>query len=138
MKPFTEAEVAAALDVLRARYKTALSIEVFSGSSNYELASLSRAELDLQTWLNALQHTPVKSEHPEIAQVRVLDIWSAFLPALICNEDLGEYVEDINRRILLGQKVLPWIRCVLAIFWTAVNAIGFLMQNTLGRPKKSI
>lgn len=63
----------------------------------------------------------------------LLDAWSTLLPARVIKEDMGDFVEDINRRIALGQRVLPWVRCGAAIFWTGVNAIGYLMSNLLGK-----
>jgi hypothetical protein len=58
-----------------------------------------------------------------------LDVWGGLLPIRIANEDLGEFLEDINRRIDEGQRVMPYVRTASALFWTAVNSIGYLRKN---------
>jgi hypothetical protein len=44
-------------------------------------------------------------------------------------EDLGDYVEDINRRAAEGQRWQIYIRTLAAMFWTGVNALGYLFRN---------
>jgi hypothetical protein len=66
---------------------------------------------------------------------RVLDVWSAILPSRIVNEDLGDYLEDIALRVAHGQRTLIYVRVGAAIFWTGVNAVGYVMKHVLGRPK---
>ena len=56
--------------------------------------------------------------------LRVLDRWARLLPTRIAKEDLGDYMEDVNRRVASGQRVRPWIRVFLGMLWTAVNAVG--------------
>ena len=51
------------------------------------------------------------------------------LPSRIANEDLADYVEDINRRIGKGQRKLVYVRVIATIFWTGVNAVGYLLKN---------
>jgi hypothetical protein len=58
----------------------------------------------------------------------VLDLWAVLLPARIVNEDLGDYLEDIHRRIAAGQRWCVYLRIVAAIFWTGLNAIGYAMK----------
>jgi hypothetical protein len=53
----------------------------------------------------------------------VLDVWAIFLPQRIVNEDLADYLQDINRRIAKGQRWKAYLRVVAAIFWTGVNAV---------------
>jgi hypothetical protein len=53
----------------------------------------------------------------------------------IAKEQIGDYVEDINRRCALGQRWLVWMRVVSAIFWTSWNAFGFIVQHALGKQK---
>lgn len=69
---------------------------------------------------------------PGLRQVRVvsvtLEVWSALLPVRIANEDLGGYIEDINRRQAAGQKWLPLVRAVMAVFWTGANTIGYFLK----------
>jgi len=59
----------------------------------------------------------------------VIDAWSAFLPARIVKEDVGDYMEDIGRRAADGQYVLLACRVIAAICWTMVNSIGYFMKQ---------
>jgi hypothetical protein len=61
--------------------------------------------------------------------VKTLDLWAALLPSRISHEVLGDYVEDINRRADAGQHRLLYARVVAAIFWTSVNATGYLLEK---------
>jgi hypothetical protein len=65
----------------------------------------------------------------------LIDTWGVWLPQRIVNEELGDYLEDIDRRIGQGQKWGVRIRIVAAMFWTASNAIGYIMSQALGRWK---
>lgn len=67
-----------------------------------------------------------RSAHPGTS---VLSFWAALLPARIANEDLGDYFEDIARRSEAGQRSLVWVRVMAAMFWTAVNAAGYLLKR---------
>ena len=53
---------------------------------------------------------------------RVLDIWSTVLPARIVNEDIGH-------RVALGQRLTVWLRVIAAVWWTAINSIGYLRKQ---------
>jgi hypothetical protein len=64
-----------------------------------------------------------------------LDFWAALLPPRIEKEDLADYMEDIDKRAAGGQRLMPWIRAGAAVFWTGVNAFGYLMSNVLGRAR---
>lgn len=65
--------------------------------------------------------------------VRLLDIWGAVLPARIATEDLNDYVEDIHRRIRMRQRASVYVRMVVAIFWTALNAVAYFLKQIRGR-----
>ena len=68
---------------------------------------------------------------------KVLQVWSAVLPARINNEDLGDYLEDIHQRIAAGQS--RWIislRIVAAVFWTATDTIRYFFK-AIGRSKST-
>jgi hypothetical protein len=59
--------------------------------------------------------------------VDLLEVWSLFLPMRIQREELGDAIEDVNRRILEGQP--NWrikVRALMAIFWTAISTIHYL------------
>ncbi|MBI4450270.1 hypothetical protein HY634_04375 [Candidatus Uhrbacteria bacterium] len=56
----------------------------------------------------------------------VLEAWTAVLPPRILNEDFGDWVEDLNRRLARGQKWLVWLRVCACVFWTVVNSIGYI------------
>ena len=58
-----------------------------------------------------------------------LAVWKTVLPARIANEDLGDYIEDIDRLIARKQNRLAYLRLLAAIFWTGVNAIGYLRKK---------
>ena len=59
----------------------------------------------------------------------VLDSWATFLPARIVNEELGDYLEDITRRAADGQRFRVYLRMVMAMFWTGVNALGYYRKQ---------
>jgi hypothetical protein len=67
----------------------------------------------------------VESAHKTLA---VVDFWGALLPARVVKEDLGDYIEDIHRRINDGQRFRVWLRVAAAVFWTALNAFGYAMK----------
>jgi hypothetical protein len=58
-----------------------------------------------------------------------LDTWGIILPARVFNEELGDYIEDISRRAARGQRVKVYLRVAAAIFWTALNSIGYAMKQ---------
>jgi hypothetical protein len=62
----------------------------------------------------------IKNRRRATRSMRILDAWSAVLPARVNNEELGDYIEDINRRVAQGQRRLVYIRLAAAIFWTGV------------------
>ena len=66
---------------------------------------------------------------------KTLDICAAFVPVRIANEEFGDLLEDLTRRINAGQHKLAYARLVTGVFYSAVNVIGYFMQNVLGRRK---
>jgi hypothetical protein len=58
----------------------------------------------------------------------ILDGFASVLPARVVNEDLGDYVEDVNHRCVRGQRLLVWLRVATAIGWTAVNTVGYALK----------
>jgi hypothetical protein len=60
-----------------------------------------------------------------------LSAWASLLPARIATEDIGDYIEDIRRRAEAGQRVRLALRVVAAVFWTAVNTVGY-WRSTMG------
>lgn len=68
--------------------------------------------------------------------VTLLDGWGAFLPARIAKEELGDYIEDIDRRAEAGQRWLVWVRVITAILWTGINTVGFVTKNLFGKSDK--
>lgn len=65
----------------------------------------------------------------------ILDAWSVILPHRVVTEEIGDYLEDITRRIALGQRWRPRLRIAAAIFWTGINAIGYTVKDMIGRRK---
>lgn len=59
--------------------------------------------------------------------VAVIDTWSAFLPQCIVNEEVGDYVEDLHRRAVAGQRVQLWARVLACLFYTTINAAGYAL-----------
>lgn len=59
----------------------------------------------------------------------ILEGWAAVLPARIVNEELGDYLEDIHRRVAAGQRSWVVVRVMAAIFWTGVNAWRYLLDQ---------
>jgi hypothetical protein len=66
--------------------------------------------------------------------VIVLDAWAAFLPPRISTEVLGDYLEDTRRRAADGQRLMIYVRALSALFWTAVNAVGYFLKE-IGKRK---
>jgi len=68
----------------------------------------------------------------------VLDAWSAVLPIRIANEELGDCIEDIHRRAAIGQSAWRiYLRMVSGMFWTAINALGYLRKTLSGNKSVS-
>lgn len=67
----------------------------------------------------------------------ILDGWATILPKRVVNEELGDYLEDISKRIAAGQTWKPRLRLLSAIFWTGINAIGYTVKDLLGRRQAS-
>jgi len=65
---------------------------------------------------------------------RILDTWSLFLPVRLVNEEIGDYLEDINRRLVHGKTWCIYLRVASAIFWTGLNAIGYA-RTVLGKKR---
>jgi hypothetical protein len=63
-----------------------------------------------------------------------LDGWAVIMPQRIVNEELGDYIEDINRRAGEGQRWRVAVRVLAAMFWTGVNAIGYFLKQ-IGKQK---
>lgn len=64
-----------------------------------------------------------KGTHPKRAR-RWLDVWSLLLPQRVNNEDLGGYIEEINKLALKGAPAWKiYLRMVTAIFWTLCEAL---------------
>jgi hypothetical protein len=83
----------------------------------------------------SLYSSQVHSSKPRVEPARAhraLDRWAALLPQRVVNEDLGDYIEDINRRAAEGQRWLIWVRVVVAILTTAVNSVGYV-RKALGK-----
>lgn len=59
----------------------------------------------------------------------VLNVWAAFLPARISQEDLGDYLEDIDRRLQRNDSpCIIYIRVAAAVFWTGVNTVSYFLK----------
>jgi hypothetical protein len=54
---------------------------------------------------------------------RVLERCSAVLPSRVLREDLGDYIERINREVAAGETWRVWLTVVKALFWTILNAL---------------
>lgn len=65
---------------------------------------------------------------------RVLDCWALILPARVVSEDLGDYLEDINRRARNGHRWRAYVRLVAAICWTGINAVGYTLRELWKTP----
>jgi hypothetical protein len=66
---------------------------------------------------------------------KTLDVCAAFIPIRVANEEFGDLLEDLNRRIADGQKNLAYFRLVTGVLWTAVNVMGYFIQKALGQRK---
>jgi hypothetical protein len=66
-----------------------------------------------------------QSLHRSPVSIRLLDVWSCILPIRIAGEDLGGFVEDIDRRLKRGQTWRVGLCAISAIFWTGLNAFGY-------------
>lgn len=71
-----------------------------------------------------------KRKRLEQRALGALDLWAALLPTRVVNEEIGDCIEDINRRVSAGQgRIRVGLRVCAAIFWTGVNAIGYLRKQ---------
>jgi hypothetical protein len=58
-----------------------------------------------------------------------LDNLALVLPTRIVNEDLGDVLEQINRRAMQGQSSFKiYLRTLSSMFWLIANAIGYLVR----------
>ena len=60
--------------------------------------------------------------------VRFVDVWSAVLPQRIVDEELGDFMEDVSRRIAKGENKLVYFRMFTTLLWTAAHAIGYFLK----------
>jgi len=71
------------------------------------------------------------------SQSRLLEIWSALLPARIASEELGDYIEKINWLTSQGSpRWLIRLQTVSAIFWTGLNTLSYVLKQ-LGKIKSA-
>jgi hypothetical protein len=64
----------------------------------------------------------------------LLDNLALVLPARIVNEDLSDFLEDINRRGREGQSSFKiYFRTAAATFWVIANAVGYLVRTVVAR-----
>ena len=78
---------------------------------------------------HVLKQEEIRNLERATRSMSILDAWSAVLPARINKEELGDYMEDINRRAMMGQPRLVYVRLAFAIFWTGVHALSDLLQS---------
>lgn len=62
----------------------------------------------------------------------VLELWATLLPMRVVNEELGDYIDEVNRLRGNGRRAFAWIRTITAVLWTATNTAGYLLRQ-LGR-----
>jgi hypothetical protein len=74
--------------------------------------------------------------HATRKAANVLDGWAILLPARVFKEDLGGYLEDINRRADEGQRFRLYLRVLAAMFWTGVNSFGYFLKE-VGKTKSA-
>jgi hypothetical protein len=95
-------------------------------------------EKPVRTLAGVVRHVQKQMEIRNAERARrsmtILDAWSAVLPARVNKEELGDYMEDINRRALMGQRRLVYVRLAAAVFWTGLHALSDLLQS-LGKRK---
>jgi hypothetical protein len=90
--------------------------------------TFAREQIVIQT---AASDPPCEPPHRVL---NTLDIWGALLPTRIFNEELGDFIEDINRRAMEGQRCGVYLRMIAAMFWTGVNAVGYFLKE-IGKRK---
>lgn len=97
--------------------------------------SATRGEsLGLWTWLqNVETKAGVAGAHRRPRRAaRLLEAWASILPARVVNEDLGDMLELADRAFAHGRLALGWLRLTAALFWSGVNAVGYLRANLKG------
>ncbi len=66
----------------------------------------------------------------------IVNGWARLLPDRIAEEDIGDYLEDVQRCADAGQRIRVWLRAALAIVWTGVNTIEFLVRRRVNRDQR--
>jgi hypothetical protein len=80
-------------------------------------------------WMNAVESSIIRRAQLRRTSLRVLDVWTLWMPQRIVTEELGDCLEDINRRIRIGQsKWLVWGRVVATAWWLTINSIGYFLK----------
>ena len=106
---------------------TSIVIEPKNGANLDEVVELPSDSITMSDERNYEEKSKraARSRHA----ARVLDGWSIVLPSRIVKEELGDYLEDINRRAAAGQRFPVYLRLFAAMFWTGVNAVGYLLKQ---------
>jgi len=58
----------------------------------------------------------------------ILDMSTWWMPQRVVKEIIGDFQEDIHRRILAGQRVCVWGETVMTLFWLTTNTIGYFLK----------
>jgi hypothetical protein len=59
----------------------------------------------------------------------VLDSWTLWMPQRLVDEQLGDCLEDIYRRIHEGQsRWLVWGKVAWTMFWLTVHSVGYFLK----------
>lgn len=75
-------------------------------------------------WFPAVDRSPL----------RLIEIWATLLPMRVVSEDLGDYVDEVNRLRREGRYKSSWACALSALIWTSINAVGYTLRQ-LGRAK---
>jgi hypothetical protein len=73
-----------------------------------------------------------RNQRPDMLRARcgrILDIWSVWMPQRLVNEEVGDFLENINRRINEEQsRWLIWTRVIAAMLWLTVHSVGYFLK----------
>jgi hypothetical protein len=58
----------------------------------------------------------------------ILNTVSAFVPKRVAGEELGDLMEDVNRRLARGERKLVYVSLVVATICAIASTVGYLVR----------
>jgi hypothetical protein len=107
--------------------------KIVMGALDETPIEIERAALSLHEMhhLRALLEKHELREQQRQQAERVLDTWAIWMPDRVVDEQLGDALEDINRRIREDQP--RWairLKVAATMFWLTVHSIGYFLTTS--------